>query len=201
MSGQAKRRRRWSPTLAEKTARVGYPLFRDQSLYNFSRARDCFCPGGWTGKGYQSIYFRSRQKLAVYRGRRAPRGFQRIGYYKQAEAHVSRCSRRGPIESMISLGNKLPDPLICLRQRLLIRQEYDAEVPGSGLLAEAGAMNHKYMFLQAKFFDENIVGFADIESRESVERATRRNTAEMRGGDRPLHGEITAGGQLAANLD
>src|SRR5207248_10268104 len=45
MSGQAKRRRRWSPTLAEKTARVGYPLFfRDQSLYNFSRARDCFCP-------------------------------------------------------------------------------------------------------------------------------------------------------------
>src|SRR5438034_8934970 len=44
MSGQAKRRPRWSPTLAEKTARVGYPLFRDQSLYNFSRARDCFCP-------------------------------------------------------------------------------------------------------------------------------------------------------------
>src|SRR2546430_3781921 len=44
MSGQAKRRRRWSPTLAEKTARVGYPLFRDQSLYNSSRARDCFCP-------------------------------------------------------------------------------------------------------------------------------------------------------------
>src|SRR5438128_9276741 len=170
------------------------------SLMDFS-SYVFFCPGGWTGKGYQSIYFRSRQKLAVYRGRLAPRGFQRIGYYKQAEAHVSRCSRRGPIESMISLGNKLPDPLICLRQRLLIRQEYDAEVPGSGLLAEAGAMNHKYMFLQAKFFDENIVGFADIESRESVERATRRNTAEMRGGVRPLHGEITAGAQLAANLD
>ena len=216
MCGQAKRRRRWSPTLAEKTARVGYPLFRDQSLYNFSRARDCFCPseadlvpappftlgdgrnsrslisslrlrmprpllahwrpvcdpaqirvvhppaeespreatefpfaraqvrflfpsaihvclswisrhmcssalGDGPGKVTSPSTFAQGQKLAVYRGRRAPRGFQRIGYYKQAEAHVSRCSRRGPIESMISLGNKLPNSLIGLRQRLLIR--------------------------------------------------------------------------------
>src|SRR5438132_4297080 len=170
------------------------------SLMDFS-SYVFFCPGGWTGKGYQSIYFRSRQKLAVYRGRRAPRGFQRIGYYKQAEAHVSRCSRRGPIKSMISLGNKLPNYLICLRQRLLIRQEYDAEVPGSGLLAKAGAVYHKYMLLQAKFLDENIVGFGDIESRESVERTMRRNTTETRSGVRPLYGEIATGAQLAANLD
>src|SRR5439155_18110871 len=83
--------------------------------------------GDGPGKVTSPSTFAQGQKLAVYRGRRAPRGFQRIGYYKQAEAHVSRCSRRGPIESMISLGNKLPNSLICLRQRLLIRQEYDAE--------------------------------------------------------------------------
>src|SRR5438445_12839429 len=94
---------------------------------------------------------------------------------------------------MISLRNKLPNSLICLRQRLRIRQEYDAEVLASGLLAKAGAVHHKYMLLQAKFFDENIVSFRDIEPRESVERATRRNTTETRSGVRPPHGDIPAG--------
>src|SRR5256712_9717500 len=135
--------------------------------------------------------FAQAEKLAIYRRRRAPHGFQGLSRGSGGPfLHFCRC---GPIESAVSLENKLPNSLICLRQRLLIRQEYDAEVPGSGLLAKAGAVYHKYMLFQAKFLDENIVGFGDIESRESVERATRRNTAEMRGGVRPLHGEITAG--------
>src|SRR5438445_13879592 len=32
------------------------------SLMDFS-SYVVFCPGGWTGKGYQSIYFRSRTKI------------------------------------------------------------------------------------------------------------------------------------------
>src|SRR2546429_8736597 len=32
------------------------------SLMDFS-SYVFFCPGGWTGKGYQSIYFRSRTKI------------------------------------------------------------------------------------------------------------------------------------------
>src|SRR5438105_3851049 len=167
------------------------------SLMDFSLCSAAL--GDGPGKVISPSTFAQAEKLAIYRRRRVPRGFQRLS--QASRGPLLLFCRRGRIELAVSLGNKLPNPLICLRQRLLIRQEYDAEVPGSGLLAKAGAMNHKYMFLQAKFFDENIVGFADIESRESVERATRRNTAEMRGGVRPLHGEITAGAQLAANLD
>src|SRR5438445_11360961 len=101
---------------------------------------------------------------------------------------------------MISLRNKLPNSLICLRQRLLILQEYDAEVLGYGLLAKAGAVHHKYMLLQAKFFDENIVSFRDIERRETVEAAMRRNTTETRSEVRPLHGKISTVSKLSANL-
>src|SRR2546429_8736596 len=104
------------------------------SLMDFS-SYVFFCPGGWTGKGYQSIYFRSRQKLAVYRGRRAPRGFQRIGYYKQAEAHVSRCSRRGPKKTIISPGKKLPQFPIIPCPPPLHTAGYAAETAGFPVLA------------------------------------------------------------------
>src|SRR5438128_12197051 len=76
MSGQAKRRRRWSPTLAEKTARVGYPHFRDQSLYNSSRARETasarvkptWCPPPFTlGDGRNSRSLISSLRLRMPR--------------------------------------------------------------------------------------------------------------------------------------
>src|SRR5204863_2560352 len=124
------------------------------------------CPGGWTGKGYQPIYFRSSGKISDLSQTPCPSRLSAV-IGEQVEVHFCLFCRRGRIELAVSLGNKLPDPLICLRQRLLIRQEYDAEVLGSGLLAKAGAVHHKYMLLQAKFFDENIVSFRDIEPRES----------------------------------
>src|SRR5207245_5759777 len=153
------------------------------SLMDFSLCSAAL--GDGPGKVISPSTFAQAEKLAIYRRRRVPRGFQRLSRASRGPL-LPFCSR-GRIELAVSLGNKLPDPLICLRQRLLIRQEYDAEVLGSGLLAKAGAVHHKYMLLQAKFFDENIVSFRDIEPRESVERATRRNTTETRSGVRALH--------------
>ena len=48
------------------------------------------------------------------------------------------------------------------------------------LLAEAGAMHYQHMFLHQEFFDEDVIAFGDIQSRESVERATRRNATHSR---------------------
>src|SRR5882724_12013227 len=90
------------------------------------------------------------------------------------------------LHSRISFLNKFRDRLVSLAEDLFVWQENDADVVGSGLLAEAGTMHDQHMFLHQEFFDEDVIAFGDVQSRKSIERAARRNATHSWRGVAPF---------------
>src|SRR5580698_7991813 len=70
----------------------------------------------------------------------------------------------------VALTNEVCDPGVGFGQRLLVRQEHDAEMLGARFLAEAGAVNNHDVLLADQFFHEDLVTLRDLDARESIER-------------------------------
>src|SRR5450432_2894733 len=81
----------------------------------------------------------------------------------------------------ISLRDELANRLISPCQSRLIRQEHDAEVASTGLLSEAGTVDHEHVLVATQFLDEDVVAFRDVDAGKSVESAAGRDTAQARG--------------------
>src|SRR3954451_16356840 len=65
--------------------------------------------------------------------------------------------------SLIALAYEIGYALIRVRQRFLVGQKDNAEVPGAGLLAEARAVHDHDMFLKNKFLHEHRVVLGNIQ--------------------------------------
>src|SRR3982074_131188 len=70
----------------------------------------------------------------------------------------------GKLHISIPLADEVGDSSVGAAQSFFIRQEYDAEGPRPGLLAEAGAVDDHDMFLADKFFHEDFIAFGNIDA-------------------------------------
>src|SRR6476661_6465889 len=103
--------------------------------------------------------------------------------------------------SSIALAYEIGYALIRVRQRFLIGQKDDPEVPGAGLLAETRAVHDHDMFLENKFLHENRVVLGNIQPGISIESSTRRDATHPGSRIAPTDRQITPRTKLAANLN
>jgi hypothetical protein len=103
--------------------------------------------------------------------------------------------------SLIALAYEIGYALIRVRQRFLVGQKDNAEVPGAGLLPEARAVHHHDMFLKNKFLHEHRVVLGNIQPGISVESSTRRDATHSRSRVAPTDRQITPRTKLTANLN
>src|ERR1017187_441141 len=138
------------------------------------------------------------------------RGMKRIPHMKIRLCrflHVCSCGderrylrQRVWLNISVPLPNELCNSRVGLGQRLLVRQEYDAEVLRARLLAEAGAVHDHDMFSADEFLHEYLVALRDVDARVGVECAARGDAAYTRRRLAPFLGEIAAGAKFALHF-
>src|SRR5579871_181799 len=111
------------------------------------------------------------------------------------------CSSGGEGALRVALAEEVSDAGVGGGQRLFVGKEDDAEVLGTRLLAESGAVHDHDVFLKNQFFYEDFVAFGNVDFGEGVESAARRNATHTRSRVCPLHRHVTPRAQLAADFD
>src|SRR5690242_7762353 len=81
-------------------------------------------------------------------------------------------SRGGVSPIAVPFSNEVRNSRIRLRQRLLIRQEHDAEVLRAGLLPEAGAVDDHHVLLTNEFLYESLIALRNVYAWECIERTS-----------------------------
>src|SRR5438128_2748769 len=71
----------------------------------------------------------------------------------------------------------------------------------SGFLSEAGAVHDQNVFLKQQLFYPNSVVFRDVDFREGIKCAARRNATHPRNGVAGLDRDVTPSSQLPADFD
>ena len=106
-------------------------------------------------------------------------------------------SRGGVSPIAVPFSNEVRNSRIRSCQRLLIRQEHDAEVLRAGLLPEARAVDDHHVLLTNEFLYESLIALRNVDAWECIERTSWRYTTHARRLLAPLLREIAAGTQLA----
>src|ERR1700728_4377289 len=103
-------------------------------------------------------------------------------------------------KSRVAFMNELPNRTVSLGQSPFIRQKHNTKMLRPRLLPKSRTMHHHHMLLPNQFLHENFITLRNINARESIERATRRNATHPRNRLAPLLRKVAPRPQLAPHF-
>src|ERR1700728_2741848 len=103
-------------------------------------------------------------------------------------------------QGRVALRNELANRSISLSQSRLLGQEHNSNMPRVRFLPESRTMHHHHVLLPNQFLDEDFIALRNVDAREGVERATRRNTTHPRRRFAPFLRQVTTRAQLALHF-